>query len=283
MRVALVVNTQSGGTTDPRQIVALLVRGGAHVQTILFAELNGAGSLPAGTDRLVIAGGDGSIGVAADAARAAGIPLAVVPTGTANDFVRAQGIPEDLEQACALAADPATATRRCELGRVGAHPFVNTAAAGLSTVANRLAEQHKPQLGPLAYVVGALEAGLTAPTLPCRVRCDGQERFAGDVWQVVVGVTGAFGGGSGIGGTRPDDGRLDAAVVPAGSRVGLARRAYAMRRGRLTAQRDVNHYRARVIEVDLPPGTPFNIDGDVRECDPARFELVTGGVQIVVP
>ena len=103
------------------------------------------------------------------------------------------------------------------------------------------------------------------------------------MWQVVIGVTGAFGGGSGIGGTRCDDGRLDVAVVPAGSRVGLVRRAYAMRRGRLTAQRDVSHHRGRVIEVELPPGTPFNIDGDVRECDPARFELVAGGVHVVVP
>jgi diacylglycerol kinase family enzyme len=131
--------------------------------------------------------------------------------------------------------------------------------------------------------VGALLAGLTAPTLPCRVRCDDRECFAGDVWQVVIGVTGAFGGGSRIGGTRCDDGRLDVAVVPAGSRAGLVRRAYGMRRGQLTAQRDVSYDRGRVIEVELPPGTPCNVDGEVRDCHPARFELVPGGVHLVVP
>jgi len=281
--IALVANPRSGGSTDRQQIAALLERGGARVQKVPLDELDGAGSLPAGTDRLVIAGGDGSIGVAADAARDAGLPLAVVPTGTANDFARAQGLPENLERACALAADPKAATRQCEIGRVGNHPFVNAAAAGLSAVASRLAEPHKPRLGSLAYAAGALRAGLTAPTLPCRVRCDGRECFAGDVWQVVIGVTGAFGGGSGIGGTRPDDGCLDVVVVPTGSRAGLVRRAYAMRRGRLTGQRGVSHHRGRVIDVELPPGTPFNVDGDVRERDPARFDLVAGGVCLVVP
>ncbi len=243
--------------------------------------------MPGGVDRVVIAGGDGSIGVAARAAHATGVPLAVVPTGTANDFARALGLPTDLDLACELAADPAAVTRHHEVGTVGATvgelPFVNAAAAGLSAVASRHAEPHKPWLGSLAYALGAVRAGLSAPPLPCRVRCDGTERFAGDVWQVVVAVTGAFGGGSGIGGTRRDDGELDVAVVPAGRRAALLRNAYGMRRGRLTAQPGVGHHRGRVVELILPDGTPFNIDGDLRVCATTRFALLSGGVEVVVP
>lgn len=281
MLLALVANTRSGRRTDPDNIVELLERAGARVQRLSMDDL--AQPLPRGADRLVLAGGDGSIGVAARAAQTAGLPLAVVPTGTANDFARALGLPADLEQACALAADPGAATRHHEVGLFGDHPFVNAAAAGLSAVASRHAERYKSLLGPLAYAVGALRAGLTAPTLHCRVRCDGRECFDGAVWQVVVGVTGAFGWGSQIGGTRHDDGRLDVAVVPAGPRAALVRRAYGMRRGRLTAQHDVEHLRGRVVEVDLPEGTPFNVDGDVRQCHPARFELLAQGVAVVVP
>ncbi len=281
MLLALAVNARSGNRTDPDRISRLLERGGARVEQLAMDDL--AGRLPLGVDRVVIAGGDGSIGVAARAAHAAGVPLAVVPTGTANDFVRALGLPTDLDGACALAADPAAATRHHEVGTVGAHPFVNAAAAGLSAVASRHAESHKPRLGPLAYALGAVKAGLTAPPLHCRVRCDGAERFAGDVWQVVVAVTGAFGGGSGIGGTRHDDGELDVAVVPAGPRSTLVRRAYGMRRGRLSAQPDVGHHRGRVVELELSAGTPFNIDGDVRDIHPARFSLLPGGVEVIVP
>ncbi|HVL83140.1 MAG TPA: diacylglycerol kinase family protein [Pseudonocardia sp.] len=281
MLLAVVANTRSGGNTDPDRIIRLLTERGATVRRLTLDALDDP--LGDGVERLVVAGGDGSLGVAARAAHREKVPLAVLPTGTANDFARALDLPRDLEQACALAADPTAATRHREVGLFGDHPFVNAAAAGLSAVASRRAEPHKPRLGPLAYAVGALLAGATAPPLRCRVRCDGTERFAGDVWQVVVGATGAFGGGSQIGGTRPDDGLLDVAVVPAGPRVALVRRAYGMRRGQLTEQADVPHHRGRKIEIDLPPGTPFNVDGDVRECHPALFALLPGGVEVVVP
>ena len=38
------------------------------------------------------------------------MPLAVLPTGTANDFARATGLPEDLDEACELAV---ARQRRC--------------------------------------------------------------------------------------------------------------------------------------------------------------------------
>jgi YegS/Rv2252/BmrU family lipid kinase len=283
--VALAANPGSGRSTDPERIDGLLRSAGARVVRLELAEL--AEPLPAGVDRLVVAGGDGSIGVAARAANAARIPLAVLPTGTANDFARALGLPTALERACALAVDPAAATSHREVGLLGTddggRPFVNAAAAGLSAVASRHAERHKPRLGPLAYALGALRAGLTAAPVSCRVRCDDVETFDGEAWQVIVAVTGAFGGGSRIGGTRPDDGRLDVAVVPAGPRVALVVRAYGMRRGRLTEQADIAHHRGRTVEVDLPEGTRLNVDGDLRDCHPARFRLLPGGVEVVVP
>jgi diacylglycerol kinase (ATP) len=281
MRIVLVANRKSGsGRTDGDRIRALLTGNGAEVTTRGLDDLGEP--LPA-TDRLVVAGGDGSIGVAARAARAAGVPLAVLPTGTANDFATALDLPRDLERACALAADPAARTQRREVGEVAGHPFVNAAAAGLSAVASRLAKPHKARLGRLAYALGAVRAGLGAPHTPCTVRCDGETVFDGDAWQVVVAVSGAFGGGANIGGTHPDDDRLDVAVVPARSRLALVRHGYRMRRGLLTRQPDVPHHRGRTIDVDVPAGTQFNVDGDLRRLEPARFTLADGGFEVVVP
>ena len=181
-----------------------------------------------------------------------GVPLAVVAAGTANDFARSQGLPLDIEEACALARDPNATTRHAELALAGDRPFVNAAATGLSVVAAKEARPHKSRLGPLAYAVGARQgrrdrqaAALQRPLRRRQTAADGR------AWQVVVGATGAFGGGSEMGGTRPDDGLLDVAVVPAGSRVGLARRAFGMRRGRLTEQSDVAHHRGATIDVDV--------------------------------
>ncbi len=290
MRLALICNPKSGTAPDPSELAALLAADGATVTTVSIEDVadEDGGELEDGAlralrapDRIVVAGGDGSVGPAALCAARLDVALAVVPVGTANDFARAKELPLDLEAACALARDPAAATQAAELGLAGARPFVNAAAAGLSVVAARAARPHKSRLGALAYAVGAVRAAATASPLRCAVACDGEQRYSGRAWQVVVGVTGAFGGGSEIGGTRPDDGLLDVAVVPAGSRAGLVRRAVGMRTGRLIAQDDVAHERAAVIDVRIAGDAAFNVDGETCPCEPPRFTLHPGGFRVV--
>jgi diacylglycerol kinase (ATP) len=293
VRVVLCANTASGSGATPAERVAELLRGhGAEVDVRGIEELGDpakpvdaaiAREVVAGAERVVVAGGDGSIGPAASAAAVAGVPLAVVPTGTANDFARALGLPFDLEDATALAADAAAAVRPLDLAQAGERPFVNAASAGLAPIAAREAKPYKKVLGPLAYAVGALKAGVTAAPLRCTVVVDGQERFAGQAWQLVVANTGHFGGGSSTGAADAGDGALDVAVVEAGSRIALVRRAWGMRAGRLVRQDGVVHARGREVVVDAGDA-PFNVDGEVCRCgSPARFGVRPSAVWVVVP
>jgi diacylglycerol kinase family enzyme len=294
VRLALIANPRSGTAPDPDELKRRLAADGASVACVPIEQIADAdgGALEDGAldalraggppDRVAVAGGDGSIGPAALCAARLGVPVAVIAVGTANDFARAKGLPlDDLEAACALARDPHATTARAELGMAGDRPFVNAAAAGLSVAAAHAARPHKPRLGALAYGVGAIKAGLTATPLHCAVACDGRLTFEGHAWQVVVAVTGAFGGGSEIGATRAADGLLDVAVVPAGSRVSLVRRAFGMRTGRLTAQPDVTHERAGIIDVETAGHPTFNVDGETCRCEPAHFALCPGGFAVV--
>lgn len=298
MRLALVANPKSGTAPAPERLAELLGADGATVCVTAIGDLassedgglDDAGLATAraelskggAPDRIVVAGGDGSIGLTALIAAEMGVPLAVVAAGTANDFARSQGLPLDIGEACALARDPGAPVRRAELALAGGRPFVNAAATGLSVVAAREARPHKSRLGPLAYALGALKAAATAEPLRYSVRCDGGDCWEGPAWQVVVGATGAFGGGSEIGGTAAGDGKLDVAVVPSGSRIGLARRALGMRRGRLTEQSGVAHHRGATIDVGVEGRSPaFNVDGEVCPCEPAHFTLRTGGFRVV--
>jgi diacylglycerol kinase family enzyme len=294
VRLALIANPRSGTAPDPEQLVALLARDGADVSYTPIEQIadEDGGDLEAGAldalqaagapDRIVVAGGDGSVGPAALCAAQLGVPLAVIAVGTANDFARAKRLPlDDLDAACALARDPRATTARAALGMAGGGPFVNAAAAGLSVVAAHAAKPHKSRLGPLAYAVGALKAGVTATPLRSAITADGRHAYDGRAWQVVVGVTGAFGGGSEMGVTRSDDALLDVAVVPAGTRAGLVRRAYGMRTGSLTGQSDVVHERAAVVEVEVGGHPAFNVDGETRRCEPAHFTLHPGGFELV--
>ena len=232
------------------------------------------------TDGLVVAGGDGSLAcVAAPAARAA-LPLAVIPTGTANDFARELGIPLDPEAACELAAEGAR-TRRLDVARMGDRPFLNVASLGLPPAAARHADGLKGALGPLAYAVGAVRAGLQAQPVDCVVRCDDSEVHSGAAWQVTIACSGAFGGGSSIE-TDLADRKLDVVVIEAGSRLRLAHHAYGLRRGGIGEQSGVTKLRCSRVEVELREPRGWNVDGELAQSGSCEFRVDPHAVEVVV-
>ena len=282
MRIALSANTRSGGGLDPEPLAEAMREHGAEVEVFGCQPEELERLAATRPDRVAVAGGDGTIGPAAETAGRLGAPLAVIATGTANDFARANGLPVDPLEAAALAAT-GTETRDLELGRLAdGRPFVNVASAGLAAKAAEHASPFKKLLGPLAYGIGALRAAATESPMRCTVRVDGETRFDGGAWQLIVAATGAFGGGSEIGPADSGDGVLDVTVLPAGSRIALARRAWGLRRGTVERQEPVVHEQGRVVEADLPDACELNVDGEIRSGGLERVTVERAAYALVV-
>lgn len=278
MRLALIANARSGARLDIEDLAARLRALGADVGAFAIEDRREAAG--GGFERVVVAGGDGSVGCAAELAGQLDVPLAVIAGGTANDFVRAHELPAELEPALELAVH-GTELARLELGRMDGEPFVNVASAGLAPAAAHHAHDYKPRLGPLAYAVGAVRAGLTEDPIPCAVRVDGKLLHEGKAWQIIVSISGAFGGGSQVDEADPDDGVLHVTVVPGGSRLALPWRAVGMRLGSIAGQGGVLDAEGHEVDLGLEPGTQLNVDGELRTAgplsvEPRAFSLVVG-------
>ena len=213
---------------------------------------------------IVVAGGDGSLGPAADAASRCGAALGVIPAGTANDFAAALGLPDDEDAALALALDPAARRVTVDLARADARPFLNAANFGLAADAAQAADDLKGKLGAGAYVAGALKAGITGEPFEAVVTVEDDVLWSGPAWQVVVAGTGAFGAGSGLDAAVRDDGLLDVAVIPGGPRAGLVRRAVALRRRRPRRPARTSRTRAAASSTIDAPQAAANVDGETR-------------------
>lgn len=277
-RIALVANPDSGSGEGAR-VDRALERAGATVTT--FTPDRAADAASSRPDRIVVAGGDGSIAPAAAAAGRAGVPLAVIATGTANDFAGALDLPQDLDAAVRLAV-AGERLRDLDLAWLGERPFVNVASAGLAPKAARQAAGFKGALGSLAYAVGALAAASRAQPVRCEIECDGEPLFAGSAWQATLGCSGAFGAGSSVGG-EPGDGRLRVVAVPGGPRLALIRRAAGLRRGTIGEQPGVAAADCSVARLTFPAETELNVDGELVstgsvdvKIEPAAFRLVVG-------
>ncbi len=106
--------------------------------------------------------------------------------------------------------------------------------------------------------------------------------FEGRAWQVTVAASGAFGAGARIEEADPQDGALDLIAVEAGPRPGLVALAYRLRRGSLAEHRRATHSRCTQAHLEVPPGTAFNVDGEVVESGPASFRGEAGAFALVV-
>jgi diacylglycerol kinase (ATP) len=280
VRIALIANPASR-SSDPDAIEAELRAAGGEVKRIGLEAAGGDAA--SGSERVAVAGGDGTVGPAAATARLAGVPLAVIPVGTANDFARHMGLPRNLGEACRLAVR-GQRLRTLELGTMvpGGRPFVNVASLGLPAAAAARARSWKRVLGPLAYVAGAVQAGLTADPVHCRATCEGDPLHDGAAWQVTVACSGAFGAGSRLEQADPADGLLDVVAIAAGSRLRLAGLVYGLRRGRLRGRHGVRHARGRHAEIEAAGVATFNVDGELVRTGSAGFTVEGRAFQLVV-
>ena len=275
MHVLLVRNPASGSAESVDPAAVLVARGCVVTDAEIASVARWCEDPPRSlqdVDRVVVAGGDGSVGIAALLAAVLDVPFGVIPAGTANDFARAMELPDDLERACMLAAT-GDVLREIDLGRIDDTPFVNVASLGLAPVAAERAGPLKRGLGALAYPVGAAIAAMRSRPMSVAARVDGHLTFTGEAWQVMVASTGAFGGWAHVGDTHDGDGRLDLVVVPAGRDTReLVFDAKALLDGELSRRDGVHHERGARIELVLRRAPRMVVDGELVEIEDRHVE-----------
>jgi diacylglycerol kinase (ATP) len=232
-------------------------------------------------DLLVVFGGDGTIHDAVG-----GLPLspddpavALLPGGTGNDLVRGLGLPAD---AVAVARALVTgAPRSLDLLDCDGVRAANGVNAGFAAAATEpLSRRVKLLLGPAAYVVGGLVAGLRPPTWPARVEVDG-EVFDGQALAVVAGNGPSFGGGNRLlEGADPADGLLDVLVVPATVVKGVAKGRLAARLMRKRLPDGLPRFRgpSATIHTEMP----CRLDGEPQPT-PASVKVLAGAWRVLLP
>lgn len=284
VRVALVLNPRSGGIDDPEALVASVRERCEHLTVHDVGDH--AEAIDAGPDRLLVAGGDGTIADCFSAAADAGIQLGVLPAGTANDFARALGLPLVMDEAIELVTRADARTQPTWGGMLGERPFVNVASIGLAVDAAEHAEDLKKVAGPLAYGLGAARAGMAARPVRAGLVVNDDPVADGRVWQLLVGASGRFGGGSGLGEAEASERALVAAWVPAGTRLTLPFRALGLRNRTIERQPGVRWWRGHQIVVQASQhGHPadWNVDGELWRAPTQRIELrPLGPVDVVI-
>ena len=242
-----------------------------------------ARALEGGAELLVVWGGDGMVQRCVDAAAGSGVPLAVIPAGTANLFASNLGIPTDLRAAVDLAFRGTR--RRLDVGVINGERFAVMAGAGFDALMIRDADRGmKSKVGRLAYVWTGARA-TRAPEVEARVRLDGTEWFRGPATCVLIGNVGkVMGGLQPFDGARPDDGWLDVGVTTASGVAQWARLLGRAAAGQAERSPFVRTARAKDIDVAFDRPLPYELDGGDRDpVDRLHITVEPGAIEVYVP
>lgn len=242
----------------------------------------------AGVERMVAAGGDGTVNAVVNALQAqnASIPLGIVPLGTGNDLARTLAIPREVDEA--LAGLDAPRTARIDLFELTAADAmrygVNAAAGGFSgQVDEALTARMKATWGPLAFLLGAAQVLPDRRHYNTHVSIDDQPAEPVDAFNIVVANGQTAAGGRRVAPTaRPDDGLLDVVIVRHGTVAELAEVGTRLVAGNYLESDLVTHRRVRRVRVRSDPGMWFNVDGDLVTHQPVEIAVRPGAQPIVV-
>lgn len=294
--IPLFVNPAAGrgraGKRLPR-IVELLEAGGVEPVVV---QSTGVGDLEtllretveSGAERLVVAGGDGSVHEAVNGVLAAGTgaALGVIPSGTGNDFAKAADIPLDWETATRLLADRIVSDavpRTLDAGRMNARYFANGAGIGFDAKVTRIARAYRWPVGDLVYLFAifrAMRGGIATPDLT--IEAD-TFSFSGPV------TLASISNGPWIGGmfhiapmARNDDGILELLIVEPVSRLRITSLLPKLMQGKHMGEPELIHASVRRVSIRCDEELPSHLDGEVQPlCREFELEVLPEALQLL--
>ncbi len=238
-----------------------------------------------GVERIVVAGGDGSLNEAvnglATLPKEARPAMAIVPMGTANDFATACEIPCSPLEALRLAIEGEA--HPVDIVRANERYFLNVASSGFGAqIVADTPPSLKNFLGGGAYTLSAVIKALNFTSHDGRLRSADLDIEGKSIAGLVCNGRQA-GGGQLIAPTAYiDDGLLDIVVILEFPLVDL---------GEVIAEiidyehsgTYVKRYQTTWVESIPYQRRSVNLDGEPYEADTIRFEIVPGAIELILP
>jgi diacylglycerol kinase family enzyme len=202
------------------------------------------------------------------------VPLAIVPTGTANFVARALEIPTEREEAIEIALNGEATT--IDVGKCGDRYFALGVGLGLAErFVTKTEDAEKKRLGPLAYILGLIRE-LRTPLIRFQIEEEGKPREELIGVALVVANAAGFGDGKKISDeVRSDDGRLDRVILHRIDWPTALRLAWRSLFGEVTDDPSVTHQAFTQCRISCVPKMPVQIDGDaVDQTTPLEFAVL---------
>lgn len=239
-----------------------------------------------GYDLVIAMGGDGTLEAVLRGLVGRKTRMGIIPTGTQNNIAKSLGIPDDMEEACALIASQHT--RKLDVGRVKVKGgkklyFFELTAVGLVAAlypeANKLADGNLSKLKDVALTLIHHE-----PEPQVFLTLDDESKVKVKTMLVVVSNAPMFGANFLV---APDasvgDGLLDISVYPEFSKTELLAYYAQVRSEGFSVNEKVQRFRASKVEIKTDPKMDVMADGVMLGNGSVEIKCKAGAIWMITP
>jgi diacylglycerol kinase (ATP) len=230
----------------------------------------------------IIGGGDGTLSTAVPGLLETGLPLGILPLGTANNLARNLGISGSVEAACRTICRGRV--QKIDLGVVNGHYFFNVAGIGLSAAINRNVKSDlKRRWGVLAYVKTGFQVFRHARPVAARISCH-HHLLEVKAKQITVCNGRYYGSGLVVAEDATiDDARLDLYGFNINNWWEGLRLLPDMFRGRYRWKSNIFTTGGQEISIETSELCYVDVDGEVVTTTPANFHVIPQALSVIAP
>ncbi len=234
-----------------------------------------------GFERIVAAGGDGTVNEVVNGIAGSGATLGLLPLGTMNVFATELGLPAtDLTKCWQIIEGDKT--RLVDLPCANGKHFVQLAGVGLDAqVVQETSSAFKRSFGPLSYIVSAAQI---AARQPPQLRIQSEHAVTEEGSFVLVG------NGRLYGGPFPffkqavvDDGLLDVLVFKRLNYLQMIRYLQDVIFSSQITSPEVEYFQTPALRVSSEEAVPVEIDGELIGNCPVEFTITRHGLRVLTP
>jgi diacylglycerol kinase (ATP) len=245
-----------------------------------------AESSRAGYDRVVVCGGDGTLNLAIREFDLTQGTLALIPTGSGDDFARVMGIPRNVRKACDVVIGGKV--REVDVALANNIRYLGVAGLGFDSEVADFANRNARFLRGSAvylYAIFRVLPGFTPRPVEIRMDMDhGTDTRRESIMFAAVGNTRQYGGGIRI---TPDaivdDGLLDLCLVHETTRMELLKTLPKAYTGAHVKNRFVEMRRGRAFHFSSETAMAVYADGEPLTRTPVSFGLCADRLRVLVP
>ena len=244
-------------------------------------------ALEQGAEGIVVSGGDGTVSSVAGKLVETGVPLGIVPRGTANAIAAAFGISDNIDAACETILNGIP--REIDVGSCNGKPLLLLAGVGLEAdVISQANRQLKNKLGTAAYILSAFQQVRNLTTFNVEletadriIRCDA----SGITVANAAPATSVLAQGSSD--IVPFDGLLDVTIfAPAGTGSAIAASYNLFQSAmnhRSSKREDIGYLRCESLTITTDEPQKVVLDGEMVGETPIEVRCIPKGLVLMIP